>query len=282
MKTPPIAHQTLAQAITTLTAAGVPSPRLDAELLLAHVLGQTRAHLTAHPETELTPAPTPTYQTHITRRAARTPLVHLTGTREFYGLDLEITPNVLTPRVETEQIVDWAIQHTPENASLIDIGTGSGAIAIAIAKARPDLHITATDLSEIQLTVARRNATRHHTPITFLASDLWESLKPEKPNAPNPTVFQTIVTNLPYLADDADLMPEVTREPSVALFGGPDGLDLYRRFLAGIPSHLAPNGHLFTECDPWQHESLIAEAAKYHLTPIEQGYFILGFRHLTK
>jgi release factor glutamine methyltransferase len=83
---------------------------------------------------------------------------------------------------------------------------------------------------------------------------------------------------LPYLRADAELMPEVQREPAVALFGGEDGLDLYRRFLAGLPRHLTPGGYLFTECDPWQHAGLIAEAAKIGLKPIEQGYFILGFR----
>ena len=85
------------------------------------------------------------------------------------------------------------------------------------------------------------------------------------------------MTNLPYLRDDADLMPEVRKEPAVALFGGTDGLDLYRRFLAGVGEHLSPGGYLFTECDPWQHEDLTKAVAKAGLKPIEQGYFILGF-----
>jgi release factor glutamine methyltransferase len=205
----------------------------------------------------------------IIRRANREPLVHITGTREFYGLDMEITPDVLTPRVETEQMVEWAIKYAPKDSRLIDIGTGSGAIAIAIAKHRPDLHITATDISERELAVARRNATQHNTKIDLIEADLWDKVDGK---------FDTIVTNLPYLSDDADLMPEVKREPAVALFGGPDGLDLYRRFLAALPDHLSPGGYLFTECDPWQHEALTAEAAKHGLEPVEAGYFILGFQ----
>ena len=104
--------------------------------------------------------------------------------------------------------------------------------------------------------------------VDFVVSDLWSKVSGR---------FESVVTNLPYLQDSADLMPEVRREPAVALFGGPDGLDLYRRFLSHIKDHLVPGGRLFTECDPWQHDALIKEAANYGLYPIEQGYFILGF-----
>jgi release factor glutamine methyltransferase len=265
----------LTQAAGELERAGTGSEHLDAELILGHILNRERAWLKAHTTDTLTHQQSTDASRLITRRAAREPLVHLTGTREFYGLDLHITPDVLTPRVETEQMVALAIKHTPQNGRLIDIGTGSGAIAIAIAKHRPDLHITATDISDRELIVARRNATTHKVNIDFIISNLWSQI----PNSDlEQKLFDTVVTNLPYLEDAADLMPEVRREPAVALFGGPDGLSLYRRFLQDLPRHLAPGGHLFTECDPWQHEALIAEAAKYHLTPIEQGYFILGFQ----
>ena len=105
----------------------------------------------------------------------------------------------------------------------------------------------------------------------IIQSDLWEGVT---------GTFDLIVTNLPYLRDDShvDLMEEVKYEPDIALFGGEDGLDLYRRFLAEVPSFLKPGGFLFTECDPWQHDDLIDEAAKYGLRVIEQGYFILGFQ----
>jgi release factor glutamine methyltransferase len=269
------------KAITSLNQAKIASANLDTELIMAHVLGRDRTWVLAHDDTELDEPQIEQFDALINRRLNHEPLVHLTGTREFYGLEFEITPDVLTPRTETEQMVEWAVNYTPQGSQLLDIGTGSGAIAIAIAHQRPDLHITATDLSERELTIARRNATLHHAAIEFVVSNLFK-------NIPAPTTandhFATIVTNLPYLREDAraDLMPEVKHEPAVALFGGADGLDLYRRLLSLILTYLAPGGYLFTESDPWQHEALVAEAAKYNLKPIEQGYFILGFQLTSK
>ncbi len=264
---------TIAKAIqvarTMLTAAGIGSAHLDAELLLAHVIGQDRPWILAHDTDVLSPANHASYEALIKRRVNREPLVHLTGTREFYGLDIKITPDILTPRVETEQMVEWAIRYAPKDSGLVDIGTGSGAIAAAISTHRPDLQVTATDISETELEVARSNFEDHHTAIKTVVSDLWSNVDGK---------FETIVTNLPYLKDDADLMAEVTKEPAIALFGGPDGLSLYRRFLKDLPEHLKSGGFLFTECDPWQHADLIKEAALYDLRPIEQGYFILGFK----
>lgn len=254
-----------------LSSCEVSSARLDAELLLGHILARDRAWLLAHNDSELSAEDRQRYAIIIHERTRRVPLVHLTGKREFYGLDITVTPDVLTPRVETEQMIDWAVKYAPQNSRLIDIGTGSGAIAIAIAVHRSDLKITATEVSAPALTVARRNATDHDVPITLIESDLWDRVDGQ---------FETIVTNLPYLRDDArsDLMEEVKYEPEVALFGGDDGLDLYRRFLVDLPQHLLPGGFLFTECDPWQHEQLIAAAAEYGLHTVEEGYFILGFQ----
>jgi release factor glutamine methyltransferase len=271
----------LEQATNRLEAAGVGSATLDAELILGHALGRSRAWLKAHSEEVLEPSKVALAKKSLQRRLDREPLVHITGTREFYGLEFEITPDVLTPRAETEQMADWAIKYAPKNSRLIDVGTGSGAIAVAIAKHRSDLEITATDISDRELEVARRNAGRHGAEINLVVSDLWSGCN-FKRKTHGANAFQTVVTNLPYLRDDADLMPEVRREPGVALHGGPDGLGLYRRFLAGTQEHLAPGGHLFTESDPWQHPALIAEAAKYGLRPVEQGYFILGFEFVKR
>jgi release factor glutamine methyltransferase len=243
-----------------LETSEVSSARLDAELLLAHILKRDRSWLLAHEDVELSPEERQMYAIIIQRRTKRVPLVHLTGKREFYGLELTINPDVLTPRVETEQMVEWAIKYAPMNSRLIDIGTGSGALAIAIAKHRPDLIVTATEISKPALKVAKKNATEHKVTIDFIESDLWQAID---------GTFETIVTNLPYLRDDAEseLMEEVKYEPGVALYGGSDGLELYRRMLSDLPKYLAKDGLLFTECDPWQHKSLIKE-----------GYFILGFK----
>ena len=252
-----------------LKAAGIDGGRLDTQILLEFVTDKDRSYILAHQEDELTPDQQSQFTSLITKRADRIPLVHLTHTREFYGIDLYIDDNVLTPRVETEKMVEFAIKHVPQNGRLIDIGTGSGAIAIAIKTHRPDLEVWATEVNDEALAVAGRNIETLKLDITLVKSDLFDNVS---------QAFDTVATNLPYLQNDADLMPEVQKEPAVALFGGDDGLDIYRRFLNELPKHLHPSGYLFTECDPWQQDSLKSEAAKVGLQPIEEDYFILGFK----
>jgi len=252
-----------------LRLAGIDSHRLDTTLLLEKVTGKPRSWLMAHPEETLNIERQKRFTTFVKQRAERIPLVHLTNHREFFGLDFYIDDRVLTPRVETEKMVELAIKYAPRDSRLIDIGTGSGALALAIKKHRPDLDVWATDVSEEALAVATDNQHRLNIVINILRTDLFNEVS---------GTFATVVTNLPYLRTDADLMPEVQKEPGVALFGGADGLDLYRRFLTQLPTHLEPDGFLFTECDPWQQANLIAEAKKTGLKPIEQGYFILGFQ----
>ena len=238
---------------------------------MAHVLEKDRTYVIAHSDDLLPETAFDQYLVLIEKRSTRTPLVHLTNYREFYGLTLAVDDTVLTPRVETEQMAAWAIDLAPQSSHLIDIGTGSGAIALAIATHRPDLAIVATEVSEAALETAHHNATTLGLNTEFIQSDLFESVD---------GYFETIVTNLPYLQDGVELMPEVAKEPAVALYGGPgDGLDLYRRFLSQLPEHLSPGGLLFTECDPWQQPDLIAEAQSIGLTVIRQDYFILGFRY---
>lgn len=251
-----------------LRRAGIESNGIDTSLLLEKVTGRPRAWLFAHMDEELESAAAKDFICLINERSKRRPLVHLTNRREFYGLDFYINESVLTPRIETEQMVEWAIKHAPKNSRLIDVGTGSGAIAVGVKKHRPDLEVTATDVTDETLAVAKKNAKAHLAGIHLVKSDLWENVNGK---------FETVVTNLPYLKDDAELVPEVKHEPGVALFGGPDGLGLYRKFLKQLPAHLSAGGFLFTECDPWQQASLIEEAAKIRLKPVEQGYFILGF-----
>jgi release factor glutamine methyltransferase len=255
-----------------LQRTGIESARLDTSLLLEKVTAKPRSWLLAHGDEELKESAARAFMDLIDRRAQRTPLVHLTNTREFYGLDFYIDERVLTPRVETEKMVEYAITYAPRGSRLIDIGTGSGAIAIAIKRHRPDLEVWATDVTNEALAVAEKNTKIHQVAIKFIKTSLFDHIEGD---------FETVVTNLPYLRDDArtELMPEVQKEPAVALFGGSDGLDLYRQLLQQLPTYLTPGGYLFTECDPWQHAALIKAAATIGLAPIEQAdYFILGFR----
>lgn len=217
------------------------SPRVEAEILLMHVLGASRSSLLTYPDKTLTRAQLSTYEALIGRRALGYPLPYLTGRMEFYGLEIEVTPEVLIPRPDTEVLVDLALERRP--SSLIDVGTGSGCIAVALASQLPDLEIYAFDVSSAALIVARRNAKRHRVDdrVKFIVSDLLDRC---------PSPVDLIVCNPPYVAADewAALPPAIRHhEPRLALDGGPDGLDLIRRLLSQSRGFLEPGGALLVE-----------------------------------
>jgi release factor glutamine methyltransferase len=259
----------LKAAEAKLTSGGIWGARLDSQLILAFVLNKPKEWILAHPEAELVQAELQKLEDLVNRRLNHEPVVHLTGSKEFYGLEFEITPDVLTPRAETEPMVEWAVKLLPKGSRVVDMGTGSGALIIALGKHRPDLELVATDVSAEALAIAKRNAQRYNLNISFVQSDIWNEVDGK---------FDAILTNLPYLKNDAELTEEVKKEPAVALFGGDDGLDLYRRMLRGTPDNLADGGYLFTECDPWQQDSLKSEAGNYGFVQIEESYFVLGFQ----
>ncbi len=265
----------LKDAEQKLNKAEVPSARLDSELLLAFVLGKSREWLIAHGEDSLNANQQKQFEQAITRRLGREPVCYITNSLEFYGLDFYVDNRVLSPRVETELVTEQAIKNAPKNSNLIDIGTGSGAIAVAIAKHRPDLTITATEVSEEALEVATLNAQKllgKENKINFVVADIFEGVT---------GIFETVVTNLPYVSDDYKprMKPEVAKEPEVALFGGPgDGLDLYRHFYEQLPKHIKQGSLVYHESDPWQHEELKKLATKAGLEPILEDYLILGFK----
>jgi len=231
----------LARATTRLQASA--TPRLDAELLLAHILGLSRTDLYAHPERLLLAHQLVAYQALLERRAVGEPLPYLTGHIEFYGLDMAVNAHVLIPRPETETLVDLALGKVQGCTFLADVGTGSGCIAIALAVHAPQARIMALDLSPGALDVARANAGRHGVAdrITFLQSDLLAAL---------PKAVDLIVANPPYVAaDEWPGLPREVREhePQLALDGGPDGLDVIRRLLEQAPARLRPGGALLVE-----------------------------------
>jgi release factor glutamine methyltransferase len=211
--------------------------------LLSHLLGWDRARLLAHGESELSANQVAEFDSLIARRQHGEPVAYLTGHREFYGLELLVTPHVLVPRPETESVVDACLEYIPigEISQMADIGTGSGAIVIAVCKHRPLLKAIAVDCSEPALAVASENARRHgvETQIQFLQGDLLEPL-------PHPV--HVIAANLPYVPP-GEASPDVARwEPQVAVFGGgEDGTALIRRFLADAPRYLLPGGRVVME-----------------------------------
>jgi release factor glutamine methyltransferase len=240
---------TLARAAHQLRAR-TDTPRLEAELLLAHVLGLSRASLHTHPERPLLPHQQRDYQTLLSRRIRSEPLPYLTGHVEFYGLDLIVDARVLIPRPETETLVDLALSliHPHAPLTLADVGTGSGCIAIALAVGAPHAYTYALDLSPDALAVAYGNAERHEiaSRVTFLRSDLLTAL---------PQPVDLIVANLPYVAaDEWDRLPREVRahEPRLALYGGRDGLNVIRRLLDEVPTHLRPGGALLIEVSATQ------------------------------
>jgi release factor glutamine methyltransferase len=230
------------------------SEELDVQLLLAHVMETSRTRLLAHLDAPLTQVQLDSATQAFSQLQAGIPLPYILGHWEFYGLDLDITPDVLIPRPETELLVEkairWLTKH-PEARSVADIGTGSGAIAISIAKHIRDAYIVATDISPKALNVAKRNAEKHNVAgrIEFAECDLLPNSEFRLQNSK----FNLICANLPYIPTDTlkDL-PIFGREPTLALDGGPDGLNLYRRLFQHAPQWLAPNGMMLLEIEAAQ------------------------------
>jgi len=256
----------LRAASERLAAAGIDTARLDAEVLLGHVLGRTRAGLYARLNETVSDEAAPRFAALLDRRARREPVAYLTGEQEFWSLPFIVSPDVLIPRPETELIVSSAI---PWRAALprgqaprvLDVGTGSGCIAVALAREIADAQGTAVDVSAAALAVARRNAERHGVAerIEFRASDVYAGL-------PADATFDLIVSNPPYLAPGDQHSPELVFEPRAALDAGADGLDVIRRLLAGAPARLRPDGLLLVEIGAGQADAVLALASAARLT----------------
>jgi release factor glutamine methyltransferase len=207
-------------AAARLAAAGAASPRLDAELLLASVLGVTRTELYLGASRPLDPAARERFEGLIARRAAREPVAYILGRQPFRRLELSVDPRVLIPRPETELLVEVGLE-LPRGARVADVGTGSGAIALALADERPDLVVTGIDASADALALARENARRLDLDVEFAHGDLLVG-----------GPYDVVVANLPYVREGEELAPEIARyEPAEALYGGPDGLDVIRRLV---------------------------------------------------
>jgi release factor glutamine methyltransferase len=208
----------LDSAGVALSAAGVDTPRLDAEVLLAFVLGVDRGALVTHPERAVEGGAVRDFQNAVRRRAfEREPVAYITGVKGFRHLELQVDPRVLIPRPETETLVEAAIEALPQGARVVDVGTGSGAIALALKDERPDLEVTGTDVSGDALAVARANAQRLGLDVAFAHADLLAGIGS----------FDAVVSNPPYVEDGAELAPEIVRhEPALALRAGPEGLDV--------------------------------------------------------
>lgn len=221
-----------------------PLDALETRMLLSHVGGFSRVQLITQSDRHLSNEHIAELNKLVQKRVDGEPLAYLLGEREFFGLNFKVSPAVLIPRPDTELLVELALQHTPHNASLLDMGTGSGAIAVSIAVQRDDLQVCACDISTAALEIAQINADKllpNRHPITFFESDWYQQIPQQ--------LFHTIVSNPPYIVKDDEHLNQgdLRFEPINALTDHADGLSAYRQIIAGAPSYLARGGWLLME-----------------------------------
>jgi release factor glutamine methyltransferase len=237
---------------TDRLAAISDTPALDASVLLARILGKTRTWVMAHPELTLTADQQQQLENSLARLESGEPFPYVLGQWEFFGMDFDITPDVLIPRPETELLVEKAIAWMQESGvrrTVADVGTGSGIIAIAIAVSIPDARILATDISPAALQIAQNNARKHRVEerIHFTECDI---LPPHPRSLPTEEHFDLLCANLPYIPTKAlHNLPVYGREPVLALDGGADGLDLFRKLMRRAPEWMAPNSLILLEIE---------------------------------
>jgi release factor glutamine methyltransferase len=255
-------HFSIARAIVEaaqiLRQAGVPESRREAASLLEHVTGHDRTFMITHAETALASSDVRSLRNLVERRAAGEPLQYITGHQEFYGLDFEVTPDVLIPRPETELLVETALElldKTTQPARICDVGTGSGCVSVAILHERPTVQAIGLDISVPALRVAARNAARNNVRerLVLVASDCFNAIDSRS------TRFSMIVSNPPYITEDAftHLQREVREhEPRMALTPEGDGLRIIRRLITDAPRFLDTGGYLLMEIGFDQHEAV--------------------------
>ncbi len=230
----------------------IPDPRLDAEYLLAEVLGVSRLSMLLDKGRELTAGEAAAYDALISRREKREPLQYILGSQSFMGFSFKTDRRALIPRFDTEALCEEALKYIRPGGRALDLCTGSGALAIAMKKLRPGAEVTASDVSRDALALARENAQKLDAAVRFVQGDLFAPLAGER--------FDVIVSNPPYIPEElrGKLQAEVEKEPALALFAGKDGLDFYRRIAAEAPEHLTPAGRLCLETGDGQGEAVKA------------------------
>ncbi|RTL29187.1 MAG: peptide chain release factor N(5)-glutamine methyltransferase [Burkholderiales bacterium] len=237
-----LAALTVHQALRQARAQGV--ERLDTQLLLCAALQQSRTWLLAHDTDPLSPEQQARFEGWLERRVAGEPLAYILGDKEFFGLTLSVSPDVLIPRPDTETLVDWALSLIPDSHpdrpfTVLDLGTGSGAIALAIQHQRPQAQVSAVDASEAALRVAQANARQLNLPVRFHHGSWLAPVAGQR--------FDLIVSNPPYIAEGDPHLAALGHEPRQALTAGPDGLDDLRAIILAAPTHLNPGGWLLLE-----------------------------------
>jgi release factor glutamine methyltransferase len=249
---------TVADALQQARQLGV--ERLDAQILLCTLLQRPRSWLLSHDLDGLPPDSAERFTAWLQRRAQGEPLAYLLGDKEFYGLSLSVSPDVLIPRPDTETLVDWALHRLDtepfgQPPEVLDLGTGSGAIALALQSQRPQARLTAVDASPAALAVAQANAQRLGLPVHTLLGSWFTPVQGRR--------FDLIVSNPPYIAEGDSHLQNLAYEPKQALTSGPDGLDDIRLIAAQAPAHLRPGGWLLLE-HGWDQAEPVAQLLRDH------------------
>lgn len=271
----------LERATTELERANIPSARLDAELLLCHMLGVDRPWLIAHGGESLARSALSQKggtrreglkeygEKLLLRRLKHVPIAYLVGYREFYGRNFIVTPDVLIPRPETEVMIELLTLPADDAKTLIDVGTGSGAIAVTAKLTFPHLKVESIDISEEALAVAKKNAKNYSASVKFYRSDLMEETGPH---------YDIICANLPYVDRKWQVSPEVHAEPDLALYAGENGLALIKRLIQQASAKQTSGNYLLLEADPRQHDEIVAFGRKHTYSWFQTEGFIVALQ----
>ncbi|MCL2869551.1 peptide chain release factor N(5)-glutamine methyltransferase [Candidatus Saccharibacteria bacterium] len=258
----------VSQTTVLLKTADIPTARLDAELLLAHVLNKPRTFLHAHGDAKILKQVRDDVEKLLTRRLAREPLAYIIGYKEFYGRKFLVTPDVLIPRPETENIVILAKPVIMNGASILDVGTGSGCIGITLKLELPNANVTLLDISAKALNIARKNANTLEAKVNFVQSNLLQNVAKK---------YDLVVANLPYVDVTWATSPEVEYEPTIALYAKDNGLSCIKKLFKQLPTHLHNGSYLVLEADTKQHDNIVQLAKNYGLKLVKIADFCLLF-----
>ncbi len=258
----------LETATKQLESAGIGSARLDCLILLEDILNKDRAHLLAHPEIKLSPEQQKQLAAQLKRRAGHEPLAYIRGRIEFFGRDFLVNKNVLVPRPESETMIELLKDLTLDHPKIADIGTGSGALGITAALEIHGAQVDLCDIDPLALAIASENCKLHSLDLPCLEENLLAS--PARS-------YEVILANLPYVPDNFTINQAAMIEPKHAIFGGPDGLDLYRTFWQQIKDMPSGPRFVLTESLPPQHQKLAEIAEKAGYRAVETADFIQLF-----
>jgi len=272
-KTPAI-NTWLAEAIRQLSDEGIPSPRLDAEIILAHTLRKSRTYLHAHDDEPLTPRHVEIADARLALRLDRTPIAYIIGHKEFYGRMFKVTPATLIPRPESETIIELLKELLPDSNALlpqakrrlVDVGAGSGCLGITAKLEFPELDVTLIDISRHALHVAEFNAAHLGATVTMTHGNLLANY---------PLPIDIVVANLPYVDPEWERSPETNYEPSLALFAENNGLSLIYKLIEQARNSLTPAGYMLLEADPRQHDAIISAAKNHGFQKVKVRGFIV-------